>query len=153
MNKYKSKYIKNGKVDNVDKLISYLNKIIKDINVIKKTFIFILDNNLNNSEIFTYKYVISKLNLLDYKIKYDLDFIENIITDNNIIVFSWSGSTTYVYLNDNELLSYPFNIKKINSLKKEFIILIGDTPLSKNINLPIYEPEYNELNIFNYIGK
>ena len=90
---------------------------------------------------------------MDYKIKYDLDFIENIITDNNIIVFSWSGSTTYVYLNDNELLSYPFNIKKINSLKKEFIILIGDTPLSKNINLPIYEPEYNELNIFNYIGK
>lgn len=134
-------------------MISYLNKIIKDINVIKKTFIFILDNNLNNSEIFTYKYVISKLNLLDYKIKYDLDFIENIITDNNIIVFSWSGSTTYVYLNDNELLSYPFNIKKINSLKKEFIILIGDTQLSKNINLPIYEPEYNELNIFNYIGK
>lgn len=82
-----------------------------------------------------------------------MDFVESVITENNIIIFSWSGSTNYAYLNNNELLSYPFNIKKINSLKKEFIILIGDTPLPKNISLPIYESEYNELNIFNYIGK
>ena len=45
--KIEAKYIKNGRVDDVDKLINYLRKILNK-NIIKYKYIFILDKLLNN---------------------------------------------------------------------------------------------------------
>ena len=49
----KNLYIKNGRVDDVDKFIIYLKNNL-DNNLIKRKYIFILDNLLNNSDIFVY---------------------------------------------------------------------------------------------------
>ena len=146
--KKNSKYIKNGKVDNVIELIDYL-KTTLDTYLIKRKYIFILDNLLNNSDLFVYNYVFKSIGILDYKILNDLYFIKNIINNENIIVSNWSSSITYTYINNNELVTNLFNRKIINKLNKKYLILIGDTIITNNINKPIYNLENKELVIFN----
>ena len=58
-----SKYIKNGRVDNVEKFIRYLRNILNNT-FIKRKYIFILDPTLNNSELFVYRYVFDSIGLL-----------------------------------------------------------------------------------------
>lgn len=146
--KKKNLYIKNGRVDDVDKFIIYLKNNL-DNNLIKRKYIFILDNLLNNSDIFVYNYVFKYIGLLNYKIIRDIDIIKNIIDENNIIISNWSSSITYTYFNGKELLTYPLNIKIINTLNKKYIIAIGDQELSKRIKLPIYKMEEKDKVIFN----
>lgn len=143
-------YIKNGKVDNIEKFISYLKDILNK-NILKKKYIFIVDTLLCNSDLFVYNYVFESIGLINYKIINDLDIISNIIDDDNIIVMNWSSSINYAYKLDNQINLYPFNSKIINTLKKKYILLIGDTPISTRVELPVYESEFKDLVIFNYI--
>lgn len=141
-------YIKNGKVDNVEKFILYLKTKIEK-NIIKRKYIFILDTLLNNSDLFVYNYVFSSLGILDYEIINDLDLIKNIVNEENIIVMNWSSSINYAYINNNEIVIYPFNTNVINSLNKKYILLVGDTPISKRITVPVYDMEFKENVIYN----
>ena len=119
--------------------------------MIKKRYIFILDTLLNNSDLFVYNYVFESLGLINYKVINDLDIINKIIDEDNIIVMNWSSTMNYAYKLENQINIYPLNINIINTLKKKYILLVGDTDISSRIKIPIYKPEYEELVIFNYI--
>lgn len=150
--RYESFNIKNGKVDNVNKLIIYLKNIL-NTNFIKNKYIFILDTLLCNSDIFVYKYVFDRIGVIDYKIINDLDLASSLVKEDNIVIFNWSSSINYAYLNNKEIVVNPYNTNIINSLNKKYILLIGDTPISKNIRAPIYEYEYHDDVIFNVLQK
>lgn len=145
-----SYYIKQGKVDNVNKLIIYLKSILNN-NFVKNRYIFILDTLLCNSDVFVYKYVFDRIGVLDYKIITDIDLAKVKLNDDNIIIFNWSSSTKYAYLNNKEIIINPFNTNIINSLNKKYILLLGDTPISSRITKPVYEYEYHEKVIFNVL--
>lgn len=91
----------------------------------------------------------SSLGLIDYEITSDLEFIKNIINDENIIIMNWSSSINYAYINNNEICIYPFNANIINTLDKKYILLVGDTNISKRIKIPIYDMEYKDKVIYN----
>lgn len=148
--RYESFYIKNGKVDNVNKLIVYLKNILNN-NFLKNKYIFILDTLLCNSDKFVYKYVFDRIGVLDYKIINDLDLAKKLINEDNILIFNWSSSINYAYLNGKEIVVNPYNTNIINSLNKKYILLIGDTPISSKIKAPIYEYEYHDNVIFNVL--
>lgn len=149
---YNSKYIKNGKVDNPYKLISYLNNILNFL-LIKRTYIFILDTLLCNSDIFVYKYVFEKMGLLDYRIITDIDIVKKYLNEENIIIMNWSSSTNYCYKNNDEIIISKFNLNVINKLNKKYILLCGDVPLIYRFNKKTYKFE-DEMNvIFNYLEK
>lgn len=150
LKKYASKYIKNGKVDNVHKLISYLNKLLNK-GIFKKRFIFILDTLLCNSDLFVYRYVFENMGLLNYKIINDIDILKNHLNDDNIIVMNWSSSTNYCYINNNEIVINKFNEKIINNLNKNYILMCGDTNTIIRTNIPVYYYEDKDNNIFNFI--
>lgn len=137
-----SKYIKNGRVDNVEKLIKYLRGILNNT-FIKRKYIFILDPLLNNSEKFVYRYVFDSIGLLNYHITDDVSIVSDIIEDDNIILFSWTSGIYYCYKNDKEIVVNKYNNKVINSLKKKYIINIGDTEVNDTFNKPIYKYEDN----------
>ncbi len=150
--RYESHYIRLGRVDDVDKLIIYLNKLLNN-NFIKNKYVFILDTLLNNSELFVYKYIFNRIGIMDYKIVNDLDIVKNYLTNDNIIVFNWSSSTNYATILNNQIVVEPFNQDKINNSHKKYILLVGDTPLASKINIPQYRFEYYENLIFNFIDK
>lgn len=137
-----SKYIKNGRVDNVEKLIKYL-RVILNNTFIKRKYIFILDPLLNNSELFVYRYVFDSIGLLNYHITDDVSIVSDIIEDDNIILFSWTSGIYYCYKNDKEIVVNKYNNKVINSLKKKYIINIGDSEVNDTFNKPIYKYEDN----------
>ena len=137
-----SKYIKNGRVDNVEKLIRYLRSILNNT-FIKRKYIFILDPLLNNSEKFVYRYVFDSIGLLNYHITDDVSIVNDIIEDDNIILFSWTSGIYYCYKNDKEIVVNRYNNKVINNLKKKYIINIGDTEVNDIFNKPIYKYEDN----------
>lgn len=137
-----SKYIKNGRVDNVEKLIRYL-RVILNNTFVKRKYIFILDPTLNNSELFVYKYVFDSIGLLNYRIKSDIDVIKDVLNEDNIILLSWTSGIYYCYKNNNEIVVNKYNNKVINNLRKKYIINIGDTEVSDNFNKPIYKYEDN----------
>lgn len=147
---YPSKYIKNGKVDDVKRLIHYLKSILNN-NIIKRRYIFILDTLLCNSDLFVYNYVFSSVGLVDYKIINDLDLIKDKLNEDNIIIMNWSSSTNYAYLNNKEVIVEPLNINIINRLDKKYIMLAGDEEISSKIKIPIYNFEYKDQVIFNYL--
>lgn len=147
---YPSKYIKNGKVDDVKRLIHYLKSILNN-NIIKRRYIFILDTLLCNSDLFVYNYVFSSVGLVDYKIINDLDLIKDKLNEDNIIIMNWSSSTNYAYLNNKEVIVEPLNINIINRLDKKYIMLAGDEEISSKIKIPIYNFEYKDKVIFNYL--
>lgn len=149
--KIEAKYIKNGRVDDVNKLIIYLRKILNK-NIIKYKYIFILDTLLNNSDLFTYKYVFNNIGLLNYKIINDLDLIKNELNNENIILLNWSSSINYCYLLNGNIRVYPFNSKIINNLKRKYILAIGDTLIPNNIKIPVYQYEDENLILFNIIS-
>lgn len=62
---------------------------------------------------------------------------------------NWSSSINYAYINNNEIVIYPFNTNVINSLNKKYILLVGDTPISKRITVPVYDMEFKENVIYN----
>lgn len=148
--KYESKYIKNGKVDNVHKLISYLNLLLNK-SFIKKRYIFILDTLLCNSDIFVYKYVFENMGLLNYKIITDIDLLKKHLTEDNIIIMNWSSSINYCYLNCNEIVINNYNNKIINNLNKKYILMCGDTDPKIKTDIPIYSYEDSEKVIFNFL--
>lgn len=150
MKKYDSKYIKHGAVDDVFKLIDYLNKILEK-NIFKIKYTFILDTLLSNSDLFTFKYVFESMGLINYKIINDLDIIKKHVTDDNIIIMNWSSSINYCYKNNNEIVVNKYNTNIINSLDKKYILTIGDTDISNKIKKPIYKYEFDEKVIFNYL--
>ncbi len=150
--RYDSYYIKNGKVDNVNKLIIYLKNILNN-NFIKNKYVFVLDTLLCNSDIFVYKYVFDRIGVIDYKIINDLDLASSLVNIDNIVIFNWTSSINYAYLNNEQIVVNPYNTNIINSLNKKYILLIGDAPISKNIKIPIYEYEYHDDVIFNVIKK
>lgn len=90
---------------------------------------------------------------MDYKIINDLDLASSLVHEDNIVIFNWSSSINYAYLNNKEIVVNPYNTNIINSLNKKYILLIGDTPISKNIRTPIYEYEYHDDVIFNVLQK
>jgi hypothetical protein len=137
---YESKYIKNGIVDNVEKLIIYLRRILNK-SIINKKYIFILDSNLNNSDIFVYKYVFNNIGLLNYKIINDIDIIKEELNKDNIIIMSWNSSINYCYLDNENIIVNKYNNKIINNLNKKYIILIGDNILKDKFNKPVYTYE------------
>ncbi len=137
-----SKYIKNGRVDNVEKLIKYL-RVILNNTFIKRKYIFILDPLLNNSEKFVYRYVFDSIGLLNYHITDDVSIVSDIIEDDNIILFAWTSGIYYCYKNDKEIVVNRYNNKVINSLKKKYIINIGDSEVNDTFNKPIYKYEDN----------
>lgn len=146
--KKENKYIKNGRVDNVPLFIDYLKNSLESA-LLKKKYIFILDNLLNNSDLFVYNYVFKSIGILDYKIIHDIDLIKYMINEENIVICNWSSTITYSYLNNSEIITNPLNINIINNLDKKYILIIGDEPLSKNINKPIYKMENSDKVIFN----
>lgn len=150
MKKYDSKYIKHGTVDDVFKLIDYLNKILEK-NIFKIKYTFILDTLLSNSDLFTFKYVFESMGLINYKIINDLDIIKKHVTDDNVIIMNWSSSINYCYKNNNEIVVNKYNTNIINSLDKKYILTIGDTDISNKIKKPIYKYEFDEKVIFNYL--
>ena len=150
MKKYDSKYIKHGTVDDVFKLIDYLNKILEK-NIFKIKYTFILDTLLSNSDLFTFKYVFESMGLINYKIINDLDIIKKHVTDDNIVIMNWSSSINYCYKNNNEIVVNKYNTNIINSLDKKYILTIGDTDISNKIKKPIYKYEFDEKVIFNYL--
>ena len=150
MKKYDSKYIKHGTVDDVFKLIDYLNKILEK-NIFKIKYTFILDTLLSNSDLFTFKYVFESMGLINYKIINDLDIIKKHVTDDNIVIMNWSSSINYCYKNNNEMVVNKYNTNIINSLDKKYILTIGDTDISNKIKKPIYKYEFDEKVIFNYL--
>lgn len=137
-----SKYIKNGRVDNVEKFIRYLRNILNNT-FIKRKYIFILDPTLNNSELFVYKYVFDSIGLLNYRIINDVSIVKDLLNDDNIILFSWTSGIYYCYLNNNDIVVNKYNNKVINNLKKKYIINIGDTEVNDKFNKPIYKYEDN----------
>ena len=137
-----SKYIKNGRVDNVEKFLRYLRNILNNT-FIKRKYIFILDSTLNNSELFVYKYVFDSIGLLNYRIINDVSIVKDLLNDDNIILFSWTSGIYYCYLNNNEIVVNKYNNKVINNLKKKYIINIGDTEVNDKFNKPIYKYEDN----------
>lgn len=143
-----NKYIKNGRVDNVPLFIDYLKNNL-DNSLLKKKYIFILDNLLNNSDLFVYNYVFKSIGILDYKIIHDIDLIKYMINDENIVICNWSSTITYSYLNNSEIITNLLNINVINNLDKRYVLIIGDEPLSKSINKPIYKMEHSDKVIFN----
>lgn len=148
--RYDSKYIKNGKVEDVYKLINYLNKLLNK-NIFKRKFIFILDTLLCYSDLFVYRYVFENMGLLNFKIKNDLDYIKNYLNEENIIIMNWSSSINYAYINNGEIVINKFNDKIINSLDKKYILLIGDTEITNKIKIPIYRYENEDNVLFNFI--
>lgn len=148
--KYECKYIKNGTVDNVNKFQNYLQTILK-YSFIKKKYIFILDSLLSNSDKFVYNYVFENLGLINYKIISDIDIIKNKLTDENIIIMNWSSTMNYAYKCNDEIIVNRLNISVINSLKKKYILLCGDTKVSDKIKIPILTYEYGDNVIFNYL--
>lgn len=150
MKKYDSKYIKHGTVDDVFKLIDYLNKILEK-NIFKIKYTFILDTLLSNSDFFTFKYVFESMGLINYKIINDLDIIKKHVTDDNVIIMNWSSSINYCYKNNNEIVVNKYNTNIINNLDKKYILTIGDTDISNKIKKPIYKYEFDEKVIFNYL--
>ena len=150
MKKYDSKYIKHGTVDDVFKLMDYLNKILEK-NIFKIKYTFILDTLLSNSDLFTFKYVFESMGLINYKIINDLDIIKKHVTDDNVIIMNWSSSINYCYKNNNEIVVNKYNTNIINSLDKKYILTIGDTDISNKIKKPIYKYEFDEKVIFNYL--
>jgi len=108
---------------------------------------------LCNSDIFVYKYVFDRIGVIDYKIINDLDLASSLVNIDNIVIFNWTSSINYAYLNNEQIVVNPYNTNIINSLNKKYILLIGDAPISKNIKIPIYEYEYHDDVIFNVIKK
>lgn len=150
LTRYDSKYIKNGKVDNVSKFTIYLKHLLKE-KLIKKRYVFILDTLLCNSDIFVYNYVFESIGLVNYKIINDLDILKSHLNEDNIIIMNWSSSSNYAYINNNEIICHPFNLNIVNKLNKKYILLSGDTGVSDKIKLPIYHYEHDDYVIFNYI--
>lgn len=64
---------------------------------------------------------------------------------------NWSSSTNYAYLNNKEVIVEPLNINIINRLDKKYIMLAGDEEISSKIKIPIYNFEYKDQVIFNYL--
>lgn len=91
------------------------------------------------------------MGLINYKIINDLDIIEKHVTEDNIIIMNWSSSINYCYKNNGEIVVNKYNTNIINSLDKDYILLVGDTNLSNKIKKPIYKYEHEELVIFNYL--
>ncbi len=131
-------------------MIIYLKNILNN-GFLKNKYIFILDTLLCNSDLFVYKYVFDRIGILDYKIINDLDLAKQLINTENIVIFNWTSSINYAYLNGKEIVVNPYNTNVINSLNKKYILLIGDTPISQNIKKPIYEYEYHDNVIFNVL--
>ena len=150
LKRFDSKYIKNGTVDDVFKLIEYLNKILEK-NIFKIKYTFILDTLLSHSDLFTFKYVFESMGLINYKIINDLDILRKHVTDNNIIIMNWSSSINYCFKLDNNIVVNKYNTNIINNLDKDYILAIGDTSISNKIKKPIYKYEHEELVIFNYL--
>lgn len=147
---YEARYISNGKVNNVPKLSLYLKKILKE-GMLKKKYIFILDPLLCYSDLFVYRYVFENMGLISYQIISDLDIIKKHLNNENIIIMNWTSSISYAYLNNNDIVCCPLNINIINRLDKQYIMLVGDTKISEKIKIPIYQFEYGENVIFNYL--
>ena len=104
-----------------------------------------------NSDLFVYNYVFQSVGLVDYKMISDIDLIKDKLTEDNIVVLNWSSSMNYVYLLGREIVVEPLNTNIINRLDKKYIMLAGDTPISSKIKIPIYNFEYGDNVIFNYI--
>ncbi len=147
---YNSKYIKNGKVDNVHKLISYLNSILNK-GILKKRYIFILDTLLCNSDLFVYRYVFDNMGLLNYKIVNDIDIIKHKLTNDNLIIMNWNSSLNYCYVNNNEVVVSRYNPRIINQLNKKYALTCGDEQYNYSIETPIFDYENKKLLIFNFI--
>lgn len=148
--KYDSKYIKNGKVDNAHKLILYLNRLLNK-GIIKKRYIFILDNLLCNSDLFVFKYVFENMGLLNYKIITDIDILKAHLKDDNLIIMNWSSSINYCYLNNKEVTINKINEKIINKLNKKYILMCGDTDPKIRSKTPIFSYEDSSKVIFNFL--
>lgn len=148
--KYESKYIKNGKVENVQKLILYLNRLINK-GFIKKRYIFVLDTLLCNSDIFVYKYVFENMGLLNYKIITDAEILKHHLNEKNLIIMNWSSSINYCYLNCKEVVINKFNNRIINSLDKKYILTCGDTETHIKTEIPIFNYEDSDKVIFNFL--
>lgn len=82
----------------------------------------------------------------------DLSIIESIINENNIVILSWSSGINYCYLNNNEIVVNKFNSKVINNLEKKYIIYIGDTDITDELNKPIYKYENNITYLFEKVN-
>lgn len=95
--------------------------------------------------------MIDLLSITNYKLLSDIDIMSPYVSDDNIVVSSWSSSTTYAYKNNTDIVVNKFNTKIINSLDKKYILLVGDTPLTNKVNKKVLTSEYEELLIFNYI--
>ena len=147
---FESKYIKNSSIDNIELFSKYISSIINEKGL-KKQYIIIVNNLLNTSELFTYKYAIGKSNILYYKIIQDKDLLKESISKEYIIVFSWTNSTTMMYKLNKEIYIEPLSNKLIDKLKKKYILLIGDTNIKKKFKLPILISEHYDINVFNYI--
>lgn len=134
----------------MDNLIEYLKKVLNKT-IIKRKYTFVLDALLCNSDLFVYNYVFQSVGLVNYKIISDIDLIKDKLTEDNIVVLNWSSSMNYVYLLGKEIVVEPLNTNIINRLDKKYIMLAGDTPISSKIKIPIYNFEYGDNVIFNYI--
>lgn len=150
LKKHASKYIKNGKVDNVYKLINYLNNLLNK-GVFKKNYIFILDTLLCNSDLFVYKYVFENMGLLSYKIINDIDILKNHLKEDNLIIMNWSSSINYCYINHNEIVVNRLNEKIINNLNKNYILMCGDLEIKLKTKTPVFYYENNQFVIFNFL--
>lgn len=150
--RYESHYVRLGRVDNVEKMIIYLNKLLNN-NFIKNRYIFILDTLLSNSDLFVYKYVFNRIGIMDYKIVNDLDIVKDKLNKDNIIVFNWSSSVNYAMILDEQIIVNTFNLRDINRSNKKYMLLVGDTDITNNIRIPQYKFEYYENVIFNFIEK
>lgn len=118
---------------------------------IKNKYVFILDTLLCHSDLFCYRYVFDRIGILDYRIRNDVDIVKNHLNEDNIIIFNWSSSTNYCYLNKNEVIVCPLNVKVLNQLEKKYALLAGDMDLPKNIKIPVYHYENEFHTIFNFI--
>ena len=100
----------------------------------KKQYIIIVNNLLNTSELFTYKYAIGKSNILYYKIIQDKDLLKESISNEYIIVFSWTNSTTMMYKLNKEIYIEPLSNKLIDKLSLYALPAPTSIVVSKSIS-------------------
>ena len=124
-----SKIIEKGKIIDIEKFITTLDKFIKkhklNTYILKNTLYILIPSYSNNTDIFLLTYAFKTLNYYKYKFVKEVETYNHLIKESTYILDIWSQEGELSYLENNHIISIPFT--QVPDLKNHKLIVINNT--------------------------
>lgn len=133
------KVIEQEKIIDVEKFLTILEEKIsknKLFNLLIKTKIYILIPSFyNKTDYFLLNYIFKSLNYFNFIFIEEKNLYKNLLKTDTSVINLWDNFGEISYLQNNKIISIPYNKNNLNNIKEENIIIINNTSYHKiNIN-------------------